>query len=246
MTFRVRTPFLILLLLTILMVGTAAYAYYTGYFALKTITIEPPEYQASLEKIPLRPGQNLLSLPVDESLTILCEGRKVSRVALKYKFPDAVKIEITDAVPTVLAFGDDKKTLLGIDHRGQVIPYVREANLMPYPLVTGLKNLRLYETVSDSNFTIILEQLVQLQARGNELYENISTINLSPADSVVVYVDGLPFPVITYPGRISRALERLPHFISLAEKELMEIVYIDMRSQEQIIAKRKECPKQKS
>ncbi|MEP0827840.1 MAG: hypothetical protein HRF51_04895 [bacterium] len=246
MTFRVRKPFFILLLLTITMVGTAAYAYYTGYFILKTVTIEPPEYQASLEKIPLRPGQNLLSLPVDESLTFLCDGRRVSRVELKYQLPGAVKIEIKNAVPTVLAFGDDRKALLGIDHSGRVIPYTREESLMSFPLVTGLKNLRLYEKVSDSNFTILLEQLIELRAQGNELYENISTIHLSPADSVVVYIDGLPFPVITYPGRLAKALARLPHFLSLAQKELKEIIYIDLRSQEQIIAKRKECPKQKS
>ena len=246
MTFRVRYPFVIMLLAMLLFIGGAVYAYYTGYFIIESVEVIPDEYRTSFEKTGVRPGQNIIFLQIDKMVSGWSGGRLVESIDLHYDLPDAVSITVKKVMPIVLALDPGTGRMVGLDHNCRVLPYDEELEMFPYPLVTGLKDLRHYEPVADSNLTLLMGQLCRLKEQNAEIFSSISSIDLASQDSATLFVDGLNFPVVTYPGRLFDGLERLNYFLASARVPLKEIIYLDLRSQDQIIAKRKECPKQKS
>ena len=243
MTFRVRWPFAIMGITLLLTAGAVGAAIYTNFFALKKVIIEPESYSAELSQLSIPFGQNILFVPIEDAITYLIHKPSVFKVSAGYDLPNQITLRVNDFKPVALALGEDGRTMLGIDDRFRFMPYDESKHSIDLPLITGLKNCALYQKVKDYRVSLVLAQLNLLKQEQADYYQSVSAIDLSTVDSITVYLDGLRFPIVMYAGGIFDGIKNLKQFLVDFNPELQEILRVDLKSEGQIIATRKQCQK---
>lgn len=249
MTLHIRRPFQVMLLLIVLAAGAATAAVYTSFFHLKKIRIEPEVYSSALNGISLNQGQNILLAPLDEAVTYLMTIPWITKVQIDYDLPDGLVIRLNDVTPEALTLGADGSTIYGIDGRDRLIPYKKGIAKYELPLITGLKCPPMYQRPEDPRLGIIMRQVRQLKEKHQDFYQILSAIDLSSPDSVIVYMDGLPFHMVMFAGGLYRAVEDLKKLLLEYKPDMREIKWLDFRAEGQIIAMKatkKACPKKGS
>jgi cell division septal protein FtsQ len=243
MTLRIRWPFAVMGIILLLAAGAVGAAIYTDFFALKKVVIEPESYSAELSQLNIPIGQNIFAVPVEDAITYLIHKPMVFKVTAEYELPGQITFHINDFKPVALALGEDGRCILGIDDRYRFMPYDKSKAGVGLPLITGLKNCALYQKVKDYRVGLILTQLNRLKQEQSDLYQSVSAIDLSTTDSITVYLDGLRCPIVMYAGGIFEGIRNLKQFLVDFNPELQEILRIDLKSENQIIATRKQCQK---
>jgi len=236
MSLRVRRPYVYLLAAGILLGAGLVSFRYLAAFQLEEVSIAPEQFERKLERLPVTMGTNLFSLPVDRTLQDLLEEKKVLRVDLDYALPDGVAIQINEVAPLALALGGDGCRLYGLDALGYVYHFNADRHAPDYPLVTGLTGCRMYERIKSSRVHLTLQQLEQIKHDDADMYLAIATIDFSRDECITVYLDGVPFQVMTYAGKLYRSMMQTKIFLSGFNPELDKIEALDLRSDGLIIA----------
>jgi hypothetical protein len=244
MILRMRWPFFVMALALFLLIGVVAVACYTGFFCLRKVSIAPEQYTDQTESLDPFMGKNIFLTPADDALAYLAYNQMVKNIQLSYNLPDEIIIEVEEVKPLALAMGQDGHSIYALDERGRAIPHDQPGGGYNLPIITGLKDCPLYKSPSDSRLRLIIPQLASLRADHEDFYRAISSIDLSSPDSVTVFIDGVHFSLIMYAGKMYENFGRLKKFLLDYSPDLKDVVSLDMRSGNQIIAARKKCLKQ--
>ncbi|MCX6825918.1 MAG: hypothetical protein NTV06_01425 [candidate division Zixibacteria bacterium] len=243
MIFRVRWPFLLMAIFTVLAAGVVTAAVFTDFFNLKTVKIEPADYTQDLSKLHLTLGRNIFAVPITDAIVYLLSNPNVFRVEANYDLPDGIIFKVNHIKPVALMLGEDGRTIFGLDERCRPIPVEQSTSELELPLITGLRECVLYQKVTDERVGLILRQLNQLKQDHGDFYQIISSIDLAGNDSVILYMDGIPFQMVMYAGQFYKRVEELRQFLLGFKPDLNQIKKIDLRTEGQIIATRKKCQK---
>jgi cell division septal protein FtsQ len=244
MSLRIRWPFISMGVLVLFAAGFAAMVIFSDYFRLRRVKIEPENYSEELAKLNLTTGLNIFKAPLEDAVTYLLKGQTVFRVEADYDLPDGIAIRVNHVKSIALALDDDGHTIYGLDNRCRIIPFEDSSGKFDLPLITGLKDCAPYGKPEEKRLGLILEQLDRLKIDHKDFYQIISSIDLSTEDSVGLYMDGIPFHIVLYAGGLYKGVEELKQFLTGFNPDLSQIKRLDLRSEGQIIALRKKCPKQ--
>ncbi|UCD16977.1 MAG: hypothetical protein JSV44_11070 [Candidatus Zixiibacteriota bacterium] len=236
MNFNIRRPYLFLLLSAIFVAGLLAAFRYLHAFQLDAVSIAPERFAGHADKLALESGKNVFSLPINAAIDCLLKRHDVLRVELDYDLPDGIAIRVNEAVPVALAVGGGGRTLFSLDEFGYRYRFDPIKNKLDYPIITGLKDCREYERADDLSLGVILRQLARLKEDDMDSYLAVTTIDLLDQGDILVYLDGVRFPLITYPGKLCRSIMQLKVFILGIDPDLDQIKKLDLRSDELIIA----------
>lgn len=236
MSFRVRKPFVYLLLTTVLMGGAIAAGRYMNAFKLRDVQITPARLYADDKIFKSEMGTNMLTLPLDKITEKILADADVYRVDIGFSFPGVLKIRLNDVVPLALMLARDGHTLYCLDNNGVVYGYDYETYGLDCPIITGLNDYKLHGRLHDARVIPLLGQLVRIKETDMDLYQAVSTIDLSDSGKVVLYIEGLPFCVLTDSGSLFKSLTKLKIFLMGHNHDLTKIKQLDLRTDGLIIA----------
>jgi hypothetical protein len=244
MILRMRWPFFAMAIVLLLIFGGGILAHYTGYFNLHRIKIEPDKYADEAAGISCTIGKNIFTTSFTEMLACFIADQRVQSAHLDYELPDAISINISEAQPLALAIARDGQSIYALDERGRAMPYEQPTGAFKLPIITGLKDCPYYRRPDDLRLRLIIPQLLQIREDNEDFYRSISSIDLSAHDTVTVKMDGVPFPLIMFAGKMYENFGRLRQFLLDINPDLKDVVLLDLRSEKQIIATRRKCQKQ--
>ncbi len=236
MSLRVRKPFVYLLMAVVLLGGGLLSFRYLAAFQLEEVSIAPKQFEGELDHLPVAMGTNLFSVPVDMTLQDLLEDAKVLRVDFDYDLPDGVNIKINEISPLALTLGGDGSRLYGLDGQGYVYHFDAINHAPDYPIITGLVRCRMYERIQCPRVRLALQQLELIKHNDMDMYQAISTMDFSNDEYIAVCLEGVPFQIKTYAGKLYRSMIQTRIFLSGFNPELDKIEALDLRSDGLIIA----------
>ncbi len=237
---RIRWPFLIIALILLLAVGACAYAYFTDYLILHKVTVSPDKYSPALKDANLATGKNILMTPAEDAASYLLFSQPIAKVDLQYKLPDAIDIRLTDFVPIALILCEDRQTLFGLDHAGRLLPVEESDSRYSLPFITGLKTGPLYHKIPDYRLTQVMEHLNRLRLEEQDFYLSLSSIDFTAGDSIMVRIDGLPYTLVMNASGLYDGIRALKQFVTAYNPDLKNVVRLDFRLKDQIIALKEE------
>lgn len=236
MNFRVRKPFVYLMLTTVLMGGAVAAGRYMDAFKLKEVHITPAKLYTNEKVLKHEIGMNMLTLPLDRITEKMLAEADVYRVDIGFRLPGTLEIQLNNVKPLALLLARDGRTLYCLDNNGVVYKHDYETYGLDYPIITGINEYKLHGRIRDTRVTPLLEQLIKVQKTDMDSYLAVSTIDLSDADKVILYIEGLPFMVLTDAGSLHKSLTKLKIFMMGHNHDLTKIKQLDLRTDGLIIA----------
>jgi len=246
MFLRMRLPYLILLVITLLMAGAIGAVKYSDICSLRKVEVEPAQFSGDIKHARLPVGRSLFAEPFDKIATDLLRRDKILRVNLRYDLPHGINIKINEIEPLALVVGDSGRTIYRFDEHCYLFPADMTDEQFNMPVITGLTNNRPYMKVDDKRAYIVAEQLGRLKIDCLDFYMAISNIDMSNPEFITVYLDGISYPVDTYPGSLYKSIRSLETFLLDFNPVLNKVKRLDMRSEGLIIAVGEKCPKKES
>ncbi len=236
MNFRVRRKFVYLLIAACVLGGSLVSVRYLNAFRLHDVQIVPAKLYAGDKLLKEEQGTNLLALPLDRITDKILKDSDVYRVDIDFDLPGMLEIHLNDIVPLALLLARDGQALFCVDKNGVVYKYDYETYGLDYPIITGLENYKLHSRLRDSRIAPLLEQLMHIKESDMDSYLSLTSIDLSDSEKVVMYVEGLPFNVLTDSGSIQKSITKLKLFLMGQNHDLSQIKQLDLRTDGLIIA----------
>lgn len=236
MNLRVRKPFVYLLLATLVMGGSVAAMRYMNAFKLKDVHISPAKLYANDKLFKGEIGSNMLTMPLDKITEKILADADVHKVDIDISLPGVLEIRLNDIAPLALMLARDGRTLYCLDDNGVVYKHDYETYGLDYPIITGLNDYKLHGRLRDTRIAPLLEQLAHIRKNDMDSYQAVSTIDLSDAEKVVLYMEGLSFSVLTDSGSLNKSLTKLKIFLMGHNHDLTQIKQLDLRTDGLIIA----------
>ena len=236
MNFKVRKKFVYLLIATIILGGSLISVRYLNAFKLHDVQIVPAKLYAGEKLLKEEQGANILALPLDRITDKILKDSDVYRVDIDFDFPGMIEIHLNDIAPLALLLARDGRTLFCVDENGIVYKYDYETYGLNYPIITGLDNYKLHGRLRDSRNTPLLEQLMHIKETDMDSYLSLTSIDLSDSEIVIMYVEGLPFSVLTDSGSIQKSITKLKLFLMGQNHDLSQVKQLDLRTDGLIIA----------
>ncbi len=236
MNLKVRKPFLYMLLATLLIGTTLVSFKYLHAFQLKSVTVAPEYFAETAGELDLPTGENLFSLPVKKAMDDLLNRRHILSVTFDYELPGRVRINLNETRPLALTISDDGRIVYSLDRYGYLYHFDTAKYGFDYPVITGIGKCRIYERAGDSRIKLILAALERLKDDDIDLYLAVSGIDLSKVGYISVYLDGLPFAVLTCAGSLYESIIQTRQFVLGTRPDLENIKKLDLRSDGLIIA----------
>ncbi len=236
MNLKVRKKFVYLLIATVVLGGSLLSVRYLNAFKLNDVQIVPAKLYAGDKLLKDEQGANMLALPLDKITDKILKDSDVYRVDIDFDLPGLLEIHLNDIVPLALLLAHDGHTLFCVDKNGVVYKYDYETYGLDYPIITGLDSYKLHGRLHDLRITPLLEQLTHIKETDMDSYLSLTSIDLSDSENVVLYVEGLPFSILTDSGSIQKSITKLKLFLMGQNHDLSQIKQLDLRTDGLIIA----------
>lgn len=191
---------------------------YENYFnqILKSDSLSYPNYINSIEEHPY------------------IKTARISR-----HFPDKILIEIIERDPIVFLNTNPK---IFLDEEGYVLPYQDNISKIDLPIMTNVNpNQNLYpngQKVLSKKVIECVNWLALINKNYKNLYNDISEIKMSSAHEMEIILAENPTNIYFGQKQLLTKIKNLVQFQNLLEpKKLSDFAYLDMRFENQIIAK---------
>ena len=191
---------------------------YENYFnkILKSDSLSYPDYINSIEKHPY------------------IKTARISR-----HFPGKIVIEIIERDPIVFLNTNPK---IFLDEEGYVLPYQNNISKIDLPIMTNVNpNRNLYpngQKVLSKKVIECVSWLALINKNYKNLYNDISEIKMSSTDEMEIILAENPTNIYFGQKQLHARIKNLVQFQKLLEpKKLSDFSYLDMRFENQIIAK---------
>lgn len=163
----------------------------------------------------------------------------VKSVAVLRDIPDRVRITIEERVP-VAAMVADK--LYYLDEEGYVLPQIRSQHIFDLPVLSGSLGEGTILTGKKSTNKSTLDALYVLSVArqiDEELYLNISEINVKNNGDFVFYTSEFGIPVVLGRTQVGTRLVKFDGFWKsvVASQGAHELLYIDLRFEDQVVVR---------
>ena len=154
-------------------------------------------------------------------------------------FPDKIFIEIIERDPIVFLNTNPK---IFLDEEGYVLPYQESISKIDLPIMTNINpNHNLYpngEKVLSEKVVECISWLALINKNYKNLYNDISEIKMSSTDEMEIILTEHPTNIYFGQTKLRARIENLVQFQKLLDpKKLSDFYYLDMRFENQIIAK---------
>lgn len=233
---KVRRPYILLVIPSLLIAGGIGFFRYSDVFAFQNIRFESDNHVVNAEMMNLPIGQNLFVLPLENAVENLLSKKNIYKVDLDYHLPDGIIVKVNDIRPIALVIGEDGKSRFRLGENGCLLPLDSTIRQYDFPIITGLKKCLVYRSHNDDRLKLIVRQLTRIKKNLPDFYLALSSIDMSDSKYISICMDGLPFRVDTYAGSLYITIKKLKIFILEFNPDLHDIKELDMRSEGLIIA----------
>ncbi|MBU0482472.1 MAG: FtsQ-type POTRA domain-containing protein [Proteobacteria bacterium] len=177
---------------------------------------------------------NLLVLDVDEIRTKVESGQWIMRAEVRKQWPNRLEISVKEYAPVAMVAIDTK--LFYVDRDGKAFAEALPPEEMDYPVITGLSGLEGDGAAENAKTLKYALGFISYASLGNLNLpvQNISEINVSNQNDLVLFLVDRPFPIRI--GAVGEALKikysRLARVLSwlYRHKKFGTTEYIDMAS----------------
>jgi hypothetical protein len=233
---KIKRPFVYMLAASVLMTAAIGVMRFSGLFNFREVEIDSCYKPKSMKVVEQSLGMNLFSVPVSAIIDSFLSNREVRKVDVDYRLPDRIRIKLNDIRPVALVVGSGTPSIYALDRNRFILPFEETSRHIDVPVISGLDHISPYRQADDVRLSTIIEQLEDLKSECIDFYLAISNIDLSKADCISIYLDGLSFPIITYAGALYRTIKSLKIFLLEFNPDLMGVKKLDLRSDKLIIA----------
>ena len=200
----------------------------------KTSAIQNNSYQNYVDElwIDKKMTYSLFIKAIDEHPFI-----KAARVSKH--FPKQIRVEIIERNPIAYLNTDP---MIFLDNEGYVLPNEHKNKLINLPILTNINpDKSLYpigNKVISKSIIKCISLLSSINSQYEKLYENISEIKMSSNEEIEIILSDKPTHIHFGKTNINERIKHLVEFSKLLPSEsLSNFTYIDMRFENQIIAK---------
>ena len=205
-------------------------------FAIETFRVEQTE-RASQRNILARlnyvySGENIFSVNLYEIERLVMMDPWVESAAVKRRFPDGLRIRVTERRPVAIGIIDGVAHL--VDRHGYVIGPTGTGN-DDLPVMTGLTAANREILIDDLQRGV--QMLTRLETSAPEFAEQIAEVRIDGRSNVVVQtLDGGP-PLYLDPRRIDRNVNRWLELGKAIQSRAGALEYVDLRWSHRITVK---------
>ena len=200
----------------------------------KTNTIQTKSYQKYVD-----------DLWVDEKMTYTLFVKTIEKhpyikaARVSKHFPEKIYVEIIERNPIAYLKTDP---MIFLDSEGYVLPNEINNKYLNLPILTNInpdKNLYpIGDKVVSQNIKKCISLLSTIRSKYVSFYENISEIKISSNNEIEIILSDEPTHIYIGNTKINERIEHLVEFSNLLKpKSLSSFTYLDMRFDNQIIAK---------
>jgi cell division septal protein FtsQ len=180
---------------------------------------------------------NSLSYP--NYINYIEEHPYIKTARISRHFPDKILVEIIERDPIVFLNTNPK---IFLDEEGYVLPYQENISKIDLPIMTNINpNKNLYpsgQKVLSKKVIECISWLSLINKNYKDLYNDISEIKMSSTDEMEIILAENPTNIYFGQKQLLKRIKNLVQFQKLLEpKKLSDFAYLDMRFENQIIAK---------
>jgi cell division protein FtsQ len=246
---KVRISIIIILIGFILVLsGIYVFMYYSPGFNLTQINIQGNrkiDEKEILERAGIKMGANIFSLDLGKMEQQIREDKRIKKVWVKRKLPQAILIEVEEKKPALWINLPDG--LYGLSKEQEIIPLKEEDFQHDFPVVTGLvsssflekENLspKSYEWWPNRKIKSALEFYKALVENDSSFMDSISEISLADENDLIFYLIPYGTQVNMGKGNFKKKIGRVKSLLEY-EKKREALVCIDLRFKDQVVVKK--------
>ncbi|MFQ6604542.1 MAG: cell division protein FtsQ/DivIB [Fidelibacterota bacterium] len=232
---------------TVITISLIFYGYrwaeYRGYLNVASIVVSGARllnddvyiaYVADLDSL------KMTELPITEISENISRHPFVKATRVSRAFPGKVAIEIQERSPLAWL---NQKTDFYIDEEGIILPSVPAVQALVLPILSNFNPARELYPVGEQTLSqpvlIATRVLAWLLKQYPTLYDRVSEIRLNPSDDYEIILTDYPTRIVLGQDQMLRKLAILQYFETkiTGKRKLTDYTYIDLRYQNQVIAK---------
>ena len=184
-------------------------------------------------------GNSLEDISIDSISKIIEEHPYVEAARVSKWYPSKIKIEILERKPIAML---NTSPMILLDKYGFVIPTKKSKISFNLPILNNFNsNLDLYpygHKALSENVVNCIEWLNRIKTEYPSLYEDISEMKMTSGNDINIILTEYPTHIFLGKNHIWTKIEILKKFeTELLPKKLSDFSYLDMRYDNQVIAK---------
>ena len=184
-------------------------------------------------------GKSLEEIRIDSITKIIEDHPYVEAARVSKWYPSEIRIELIEREPIAIL---KISPMVLLDKHGFVLPYKKSKMNFNLPILNNFNsNLDFYpygEKALSENVTNCIEWLNRIKIDYTSLYQNISEMKMNSGNDINIILTEYPTQIFLGKNNIWEKIEILKKFeTELIPKKLSDFSYLDMRYDNQVIAK---------
>ena len=185
-------------------------------------------------------GIDSTNIKSDFILESLYKHPYIDAARLSHRYPNRIIIDISERSPFVML---NKDPMIMLDHESYVLPNIENIDDYNIPTLSKYNNASELYPIGKQSLSIKIKETIswlkKLNTKYPDLYNKISEITLASEDEIILILEENPTRIMLGNNNTFRKLEILKNFEKTLnnKKEITDYAYLDMRYDNQIIAK---------
>jgi cell division septal protein FtsQ len=185
-------------------------------------------------------GIDSTNIKSDFILESLYKHPYIDAARLSHRYPNRIIIDISERSPFVML---NKDPMIMLDHESYVLPNIENIDDYNIPTLSKYNNASELYPIGKQSLSIKIKETIswlkKLNTKYPDLYNKISEITLESEDEIILILEENPTRIMLGNNNTFRKLEILKNFEKTLnnKKEITDYAYLDLRYDNQIIAK---------
>jgi len=164
----------------------------------------------------------------------------IAAARLSHRYPNRIIIDISERLPFAML---NKDPMIMLDRESYVLPNIENIDDYNIPILSKYNTAPELYPLGKQSLSIKIKETIswleKLNTKYPDLYNKISEITLASGDEIILILEKNPTKIMLGNNNTFRKLEILKKFQKTLnnKKEITDYAYLDMRYNNQIIAK---------
>jgi cell division septal protein FtsQ len=164
----------------------------------------------------------------------------IAAARLSHRYPNRIIIDISERLPFAVL---NKDPMIMLDRESYVLPNIENIDDYNIPILSKYNTAPELYPLGKQSLSIKIKETIswleKLNTKYPDLYNKISEITLASGDEIILILEENPTKIMLGNNNTFRKLEILKKFQKTLnnKKEITDYAYLDMRYNNQIIAK---------